>query len=294
MSEMMTTHEVAQYLRIKERKVYDLVRARRIPCTRVTGKWLFPRKPVALWIMQSAGLQGPEPALPRPPVIAGSDEPLLDWCVRESGCALALLTGGSLDGLARLGTGEAMACGLHVYDPDEDAYNLPAVRRSLPNRDLVMIEWAWREQGLVLAPGNPLAIQGISDLRDRRCRVLDRQPGAGAHLLLRHLLAEAGIATSEIALDTQPARSEQDVALAVIEGRADAGLAVRAVARQMRADCIALARERFDLVVFRRDYFELPFQTLLEFPRTPRFAAHAAEMGGYDVSRLGRVVYNAP
>ncbi len=78
-----------------------------------------------------------------------------------------------------------------------------------------------------------------------------------------------------------------------MEGKADAGLAVRAVAQQYRLDFVPLARERFDLVMHRRDYFEPPVQKLLSFAATPAFRTRAMELGGYDVAGLGRVVYNA-
>jgi excisionase family DNA binding protein len=152
--DLMNTHEVAEYLRIKERKVYDLVRQNRIPCTRVTGKWLFPKHLIDLWVARGTAFPGgPAPAVP-PPVVAGSHDPLLDWSLRESGCALAMLSGGSLDGLQRLVAGEAVMCGMHVYDPgaDGDGYNVAAVRQACAGMEVVLIEWGWRQQGLVLDP----------------------------------------------------------------------------------------------------------------------------------------------
>ena len=83
MSELMTTREVADYLRIKERKVYDLVRQGNIPCSRRAGKWLFPKALIDRWVLQ--GVRSTDIALaPAPAIIAGSHDPLLDWAVRES------------------------------------------------------------------------------------------------------------------------------------------------------------------------------------------------------------------
>src|SRR3546814_23014 len=79
-TDMMTTREVADYLRIKERKVYDLVRLNRIPCTRVTGKLLFPKNLIDRWMADSTATAATEGAAP-PPVMAGSRDPLLDWAV---------------------------------------------------------------------------------------------------------------------------------------------------------------------------------------------------------------------
>ncbi len=231
-AEMMNTHEVAAYLRIKERKVYDLVRAGKIPCTRVTGKWLFPRALIDRWVADhtAAGARTGERGNAAPAVVAGSHDPLLDWALRESRCGLAALPGGSLDGLDRLVAGEAALCGLHVFDAETGAYNEPLVRRTVRGHEVVLLEWAWRSQGLVVAPGNPLGLQAIEDLRAKRPRVVPRQRGAGSQLLLVHLLSEAGVRLDDVDLQAQPARSESDLALAVVEGKADVGLAIEAVA----------------------------------------------------------------
>ncbi|MEE9318599.1 MAG: helix-turn-helix domain-containing protein, partial [Rhodospirillales bacterium] len=87
---MMTTREVAEYLRIKERKVYDLVRGKRIPCTRVTGKLLFPKNLIDQWVAEGTEFPGMAAAMkPAPAIVAGSHDPLLDWSLRESACQLA-------------------------------------------------------------------------------------------------------------------------------------------------------------------------------------------------------------
>lgn len=293
--EMMNTREVADYLRIKERKVYDLIKAGRIPCSRVTGKWLFPKRLIDRWVEAAATMRDDAARdRPAPPVIAGSHDPFLDWCLGESGSGLAMLAGGSLDGLRRLAAGEAMVAGMHVREAEGAGYNVSLVKERLAGLGVVVIEWAWREQGLVLAPGNPLAIRGIADLAARRARVMARQDEAGSQLLLVQLLAEAGLDLGDLDLVAGPARSETELALAVLEGKADAGLAVAAVARRLRLEFLPLARERYDLVMRRRDYFEPPVQRLMAFARTEQAAARAAALGGYDCAGLGAIVYNAP
>ncbi len=287
--ELMTTREVADYLRIKERRLYELVRRREIPCTRVTGKWLFPKPLIDLWLARN--LEGAAPPAAPPPVIAGSADPLLDWAVRESGCGLALLPGGSLDGLKRFAEGAALAAGLHVYEPARADWNRPAVEAACAGRPVVLIEWAKRRQGLVVAAGNPLAVERVADLGRGDLRWVARQAEAGAQLLLAHLLGAAGL---DIARLTPAAtvRSELEVGLAVLEGRADVGLAIEAVARSLKLDFVPLMEERYDLLLGRRDFFEPPLQTLFAFARTPAFAERARAMGGYDPAGLGRVHFN--
>jgi excisionase family DNA binding protein len=292
---MMNVREVADYLNIKQRKVYDLVRLGRIPCSRVTGKWLFPQDLIDRWVAGSVALEAEEPAAQQPPpVVAGSHDPLLEWSLRESDCGLALMPGGSLNGLRRVLAAEALACGMHVLDGRSGEYNVPALRAAQGGRGLVAIEWAWRRQGLVLPADNPLGIQSIADLRAKRPRIVQREPEAGTSVLLALLLAREGIDPGELSLLPQVARSQTDVGLAVLEGRADAGLAVEAVARQLRLAFVPLHRERYDLVVDRRAYFEPPFQALLAFARSQPFRDRAQALGGYDVSALGTVRFNGP
>ncbi len=292
MSDFMTTKEVADYLRIKERRVYELVRQRAIPCTRVTGKWLFPKTLIDLWLADK--VEGERPREAPPPVIAGSHDPLLDWAVKESGCGLALLPGGSLDGLKRFGEGAALAAGLHLYDAETGDYNVPTVSGTFPALGAVLIEWARRCQGLVVAAGNPLGLETIADLEAKGARVVARQPEAGSYLLLAHLLEQAGLAMEDLSFVEGTARSETDLGLAVLEGRADAGLAVEAAARTLKLDFVPLAEERYDLLMRRRDYFEPPMQALLAFARGPAMAERAAQMGGYDLAGTGTVRFNGP
>jgi len=286
---MMTVREVAAYLRIKERRVYDLVKAGAIPCTRVTGKWLFPRERIEQWLAEHA-----EGALAPPPVIAGSHDPLLDWAARESGSGLALLATGSLDGLERLARGAATVAAIHVREAVTGRYNIAAIEHALPGQPVVAFTWARRTQGLVVAPGNPKGLLAVADLARAGVRVATRQEGAGSQILLGQLLAGAGLGLDAIAEAGPPALTQTDLALAVQEGRADAGLAVAVVARQARLDFVPIAEERFDLVLGRRAAFEPPFQRLLAFARSAAFAARAAAMTGYDVTEVGTVVFNGP
>lgn len=293
MAKLLNVHEVAAYLNIKERTVYDLVRKGSIPCSKVAGKWLFPQDLVEQWV--SRGLQGPVGARPAPPppVVAGSHDPLLEWALRESACGLALLPGGSLDGLRRLAAREALVCGMHVLDAT-GGYNAETLREALPGRSVVLIQWVWRSQGLVTAPGNPKGVTEAGHLLRSDVRFIAREPEAGTHLLLTHLLAEAGLQQATPPKPVLVARSQTDVGLAIVEGRGDAGLAVEAVARQLRLEFQPLHRERYDLAMERRDYFEPPFQRLLSFTRSSAFRERAAELGGYDIGGVGTVHYNGP
>jgi putative molybdopterin biosynthesis protein len=291
----MNTREVADYLRIKERKIYDLVRTGSIPCARVTGKWLFPKTLIDLWVIRNIQSEPDvNAAWETPRVIAGSHDPLLEWAIRESDCDCAMQFDSSLDGVKRLASHQAMVSGLHVLDAPTGRYNIDLARQILAGFRVVLLEWAQREQGLVLAKGNPHGIKRLTDLRDEKLRFVERQRTAGSHLLLTLLLDRAGMLREDLNTIATTARSETDVACFVLDDKADAGLAIEAVARQFRLDFLPLHRERYDLAISRRDYFEPPFQKLLLFAHSPRFAERARELGGYDITSLGQVVYNAP
>lgn len=290
--EFLTTAEVASYLRIKERKIYELVREGQIPCSRVTGKLLFPRQAIDRWVMNH--LSGDEwLELPAPPVYAGSHDPLVGWALREARAELAELCDGSVDGAQRLLEGRAQVIGLHVIDPESGRFNDPVQLGLGGLRDLVTIQWAERWQGLVVAPGNPLGLAGLEDIVGQRCRVATRQATAGADTLFRYLLAGAGYGVEDLRREAGVALTEDDVAVEIQTGRADCGFAVEAAARRHGLDFIPLARERFDLAMRRRTFFEPPVQRLLAFTRTARFRERAQAMGGYELGGCGEVVYNA-
>ena len=288
----LTTAEVAAYLRMKERKVYDLVRQGLIPSTKITGKLLFPRDSVDLWVMNHLeGDQAPQQAIP--PVLAGSQDPLLDWAIREAGADLAFLCNGSGDGVRRLLRGEAMLAGLHVIDHRTGNYNDPTHLGLSGMRDLVIIHWARRTQGLLVQPDNPHGIRDLRDLASSPVRVAHRQREAGADALFRSLLQHRGIGAEELRFAPYASLSEDDLALSIREGEADTGLAVEAAARRHGLDFIPLHQERFDLAMRRRVYFESPVQRLLTFARSDRLRGRAEAMGGYDVSELGEIRFNA-
>lgn len=290
MHPLLTTAETARYLRIKERKVYELIAEQRIPCSKAAGKWLFPKAAIDRWLTEQ--MIAPDHAASPPPIVAGSHDPLLEWALRESGCGLALLTEGSGRGLDRLSAGHALVAGLHLHDPATGEDNVAAVRELERPHDLVMIEWAKRDQGLILAPGNPLKLDRIEDLKRKSPVVAARQNGSGAQVLLEAMLAAAGIEVGDLHFAPTAFSNESDLALAVAHGAADCGVAIRSVAALFRLDFLPLRQERFDLALRRRDYFDAPMQNLLAFARTPAFSRKAGELSGYDVTQCGRVTFN--
>lgn len=290
--DFLTVRELAALLRVKARKVYALAAAGDIPCSRATGKILFPRAAVDAWLARHGAAVATDGTAPRPSVLAGSHDPLLDWALRESQSGIATFFDGSLDGLVRFQRGEAAAAGLHVFEPDGKGggFNVRHVAEAVGDQPVVLIQWAMRERGLIVSPGNPGKLRGLADLAGKR--VMPRQPSAGSQILLLELLAREGVTPDAVRFLHPPARNETDLALAVADAKADAAFGLSALARRFRLDFVPVVRERYDLLVWRRFYFEPPFQSFLSFCRSEALAARAAELGGYDLAGFGTVHFN--
>jgi excisionase family DNA binding protein len=296
MSEFYTTRELAALLRVKERKVYDLVAKETLPFRRVTGKLLFPHDEIAQGLrVKDAANDSPAAAAPeralegrRPLIAAGGHDPLLEWALRESRSGIAGFFDGALDGLRRARAGDCIAAGLHI--PDNGGWNVAAVESSFTGEPWVLIEWARRSRGLITRPDLVERPDCLSAARNLRFQT--RQVEAGSELVLEQLLAAEDMRRADLRLVEAVERSETDLGMAVADGRADVGLGIAAVARQFKLDFTPLIEERFDLLVWRKAYFDPPFQKLVALCRSEAFRNKAAALGGYDVSGFGTVRFN--
>jgi excisionase family DNA binding protein len=291
MAELLTTDEAATYLRLSERKLYELVASGAVPCTKVTGKWLFPKAALDRWL--AAGYTGPAAFAhaPAPPIVGGSHDPLLEWALRESGSRLASLPEGSEAGLQRLVNGEVLAAAIHLHrlDGDDDMANAEALAHAASLHDAVLIAFARREQGFIVGAGNPLQLEDLAAVASKRARLALRPQGAGAQLLLLALIARAGLTLDGLVTVRPECPTGPDIAQAVRAGRADCGIATRSVAQAAGLGFVPLVWERFDLVLRQRDYFMPGPQALFNFLRTEAFHARGQELTGYDTREAGAV-----
>ena len=286
----LTVRELAELLRIKERKVYDLAASGDVPVSRATGKLLFPRREIEAWIANASTGGVSETGARRPAICLGSHDPLLEWALRQSRCGLASFFDGSLDGLDRFRAGEGVAAGLHVHDAETGEWNVPQVSARCADQNAVLVAWARRARGLVMRPDLSGRIGGMADLAGQV--IVPRPPETGTQALFTELAAKAGLEMSaQRQTDTTP--SETDAVLAVAEGRGDVTFGLQSLAVQHGLAFVPVIEERFDLLVDRRAWFDAPMQTLVAFCRGDGFRAQAAQMAGYDISDLGTVRWNA-
>lgn len=288
LNEYLTTKELAELLRIKERKVYDLASSGRVPCSRATGKLLFPRDAINAWLADHNSSSNA--AKNRPLVIIGSHDPLLEWALRDSRCGLASYLDSSLDGLDRFEQGDGIATGLHVYDAASNDWNVPLIDSRFSHSEVVLVEWAKRDRGMIVNPDKVEDYQSLQDFKTKI--VVPRQPEAGSQVLLEALLSEQSIALNSIQWATE-ARSEMDAVVEVLEGKADACFGLYALASQFRLGFIPVIEERYDLLVDRRAWFDPTWQKFVEFCQSENFAKRAEELTGYQVSNQFFVHFNS-
>ena len=290
----MTVKELAKYLSLNEKKIYALIKRGDIPCTRITGKWLFPKKMIDKWIEDDIrGMKSVEKI--EDITIIGSHDLAIDVLaseVKEQFPELIVLSAhiGSLGGLRRLHQGRAHMAGIHLLHPKTNEYNLPYLQEYVPEMETIAVHFVDRDQGLIVGQGNPLTIKGFEDLTRPDVRFINRQEGAGTRILLDLHLKKLGIEGWQIHGYDTHVSTHTEVAMAIRNGQADVGLGLRAAARVSGLDFIPITRERFDFIIPRTYFYTQPVQELLEVIRSDHFKEKVQRMSGYDSTDTGKVL----
>jgi len=249
------------------------------------------------------GLSAGEPArarlyrtpeeLDRTILATGSHDVALDLAAQHlagAGRRLVSANAGSLGGLLALRRGEAHLAGSHLIDPETGEYNLSYVRTYLPETPVVVVTFVGRDQGLLVASGNPKGLAGLDDLAGGKIVFVNRQRGAGTRVLLDHELGKTGIVAEDVAGYEREEYTHLAVAAAVASGRADCGLGIPAAARAVGLDFIPLFQERYDLVIPKAHYNSDLIAPLLALLQDPDFRTAVSGLPGYDTRSMGTVV----
>lgn len=217
---------------------------------------------------------------------------LLDSLLRKTHPRFCLTSAhvGSLGGLMALARRQCHLAGCHLLDAETGQYNRRAIEQNL-EEPMVLLRLVDREQGIIVAPGNPLGINGISDLAREGVRFVNRQRGSGTRVLLDYKLACLGVPPARITGYRDEEYTHMNVAAAVLSGRADAGLAVRAAANALGLPFVPVGVEEYDLVIPRRFYESPAMRALLDVIRGPEFLRTVAKMGGYHTEKTGQVIW---
>jgi putative molybdopterin biosynthesis protein len=226
-------------------------------------------------------------------VAIGSHDLVLDLAASElraadPGVTLASSNVGSLGGLIAVRDGLCHLAGSHLLDPATGEYTLPYVDRVLGDRDVAVVRLVHRDQGLIVAAGNPLGIEGIQDLARQGIRYVNRQRGAGTRVLLDHELARADVAPEAFEGYAREEHTHLAVAAAIAAGRADCGLGVLAAARAFGLGFVPITQEPYDLVLDAAAFEDPVLAPLWGLLADARFREQVEALGGYATAEMGR------
>lgn len=295
----LTTKQVAELLHVNEKMVYILVNEKGLPATKVTGKWVFPRKLVEEWLeshitgfgsLKTASLARNDALL-----IAGSDDPLFQQALSlfhsySNETIVFLANIGSMGGLSSMKKGVCHVAVCHLLQDENNEYNFDFAVEELDTVPVV-VNFSMREQGLLIEKGNPKNIGGVADFSRDDVRVVNRPLGTGTRLLFDHELTQAGLTSKEVQGYATEVAKHLDAGLEIQQGKADAAPGIRAVAGLLDLDFIPLRWERFDLLITKERFFDKNIQELLGFFHNDAFVKLTKTFEGYDTSLCGKMIY---
>ncbi len=243
----------------------------------------------------SAELLVPEQELHNTLICVGSHDNTLDLLANElmalnRPLSLASTHVGSMGGLMALKNDTALFAGAHLYDPESEDYNFPFIKRYLGSLEVMVVNLAVRQQGLIVARGNPKNITGIKDLTREDIRFINRQRGAGTRILLDDHLKKSELSPEDIQGYEQEEYTHMAVAVNILNQASDCGMGIFAAAKALDLDFVPLARERYDLIIPARYREDSKIQTLLQLIQTQKVQSRIQDLGGYETKLTGRIM----
>ncbi|MEN6376296.1 MAG: helix-turn-helix transcriptional regulator, partial [Smithella sp.] len=297
--ELMNTKEIAQYLGIHEKQVYFLIKEKKIPSTKITGKWIFPKQLIDEWI-ESNAKKGLAEARQKGERIegailaAGSNDPILDILhtqLRKIHPEFYIFSTntGSVEGLKALNKGYTDIAWSHLFDPKTGEYNLPFLTSYLPNINPVAVNLFYRELGFIVASNNPFGIRTFADFAVEGVKFINRQRGAGTRVLIDHHLQQLGIAGAKIDGYENEVFTHFEVGLSILSKEADVGIATSAIAKLLGLGFVPITQESFDMIMDKTVFFGKGVQAFLEILNSAEFKTRVAGLGNYDFNKSGRI-----
>jgi putative molybdopterin biosynthesis protein len=300
--ELMNTKQVAEYLDIHEKQVYALIKIGRIPCTRVTGKWIFPKKLIDEWIETDtkSGLKQARKKISRISgaiLASGSNDPVLDMLLtatKKSHPDFYIFSAntGSINGLNTLNSGLTDIALSHLFDPESGKYNIPYLPKYLPDINPVVVNLFHRELGFLIQPDKASQIKGFESLTSKKIRFINRQNGSGTRLLLDYHLQKLGITADQINGYEKEVYTHFEVGLSIIAGDAQVGIASAAIAKFLGLAFKPVTSECFDMILDQSTFFQSGVQSFIETLKTVAFRNRVEKIGGYDFRDSGKILHS--
>jgi len=307
-----TTEEIAKMLKISKLTVYDLIKKGELPSYRVGKQMRVDAADLEAYKQRAKGIKTapasaqtadnhPVSAAPaingiRPLVVTGQDISL-DILVKYmekgiSGVRPLRAYVGSLDSLIAMYRGESDIVSTHLLDGDTGEYNIPYIRKLLVGSSFMVVNLLSRQAGLYVQKGNPLGLSGWSDLSRPGLRLMNREKGSGARVLLDEQLRLHGIRPQQIEGYEEEQTNHLGVAGKVASGEADVGVGIeKAAAIVGQVDFVPLIQERYDLVMLKKAENTGWIGALLDILRSEEFRKELQMIAGYDLSQTGEILF---
>jgi putative molybdopterin biosynthesis protein len=299
--ELLTVKEASHLLKINEKKLYSLLNEGKLPGTKVTGKWLFPRAELEEFMSGKAQETVKKAFLnsltnKKVLLLCGSDDPAIAMAQGvfhsvEPGLLLFSSSVGSREGIRLLRDGLCSIAVSHLYDHNSGEFNFPFLGEYFEDPgEIVLVNLFHRTVGYVYRKGTA---SNLRECAESGMRFVNRQKGSGVRALVDHLMEEEGIKPAALKGYEREVFTHFDVARSVAAGDADLGVAAESLAASAKLGFALLREERFDMIVKRAGFFDRHIQAFLEFVRSDRFSGLLKTMKGYSCRDTGRVMYAA-
>ncbi len=228
-------------------------------------------------------------------VVIGSHDPLLDEVAdmmhrADPTVFMSSSHVGSMGGIMAIRRGEAHAGGCHLLDTETGVYNLSFLKKYFPNGGIRLVRCVGRQQGLMLAKGNPLDIKEFADIAKNGVRYVNRQKGSGTRVLMDYLCEQYAVNVSDIYGYEREELTHTSVAAQIANGSADAGMGIYSAAQLYDLDFLPICIEEYDLIIPDHAWETPVVQQLIATLKSPAFREKMLTMGGYTVDHPGEII----
>jgi putative molybdopterin biosynthesis protein len=298
--QIYTPDEIASMLKISKHTVYEMIKRGDLAAFKVGNKMRIEESEFERYktSMSANPARAQESKALHTLQLAGSHDFLVEHLVKyiaSEGTGLSITPSyiGSLEGLMMLYRGSADIAAVHLLDPASQQYNLPFIRQLFVHEPITVMRLASREQGLIVAKGNPKNISGVKDLARSDVTIINRQKGAGTRFLLDSFLATENLEPAAVRGYQNEEWTHLGAAAHISRGTADAAFGIRCAASQLGLDFIPLANEQFDLVFRWTPENTGALKHLVDLIQLTNFRESIADMDGYDAEDFGKIIYGS-
>jgi putative molybdopterin biosynthesis protein len=297
-----TPDEVAQIFQISKHTVYELIKRGELQAFKIGNKMRIEYAEIERYkeSMKAPARKSTDApnvtSMPAAPIrLSGSHDFLVEHFAKQSGSALNLQIQpsfiGSLEGLMMLYRGQCDIAAIHLLDPASQEYNLPFIHQLFVYENIAVIRLAARQQGFIVAKGNPKSILDFTDLTRKDVQFINRQKGAGTRFLLDSKLAAYGIHPTKINGYGQEEWNHLSAASYINRGVADVTFGIQSAASHLGLDFVPIAQEKFDLVFRFTTENKKNLLALIHYLQSANFKDSLTDLEGYSIQELGKVIY---